>query len=130
MMTAGTLFAILAAISGEAASEAIDKTPEVILLLKQHEEIAEFTRNYFIVLTLAYLAVLYLPKLLKREIGRKLYLVLIIAILIAYAFGALALLNTGSLGGKLVHGTEKNKAGESQKKPPSMEFNNQPESEE
>lgn len=103
LMALGTAGTFLAAWSGEAAGELVEKMPGVKPVLEQHQELAESTEVAFLALTLIFAAILFFPRLLKREPTRAISTVLPLVFLLFYATGAVSLANTAHQGGRLVH---------------------------
>lgn len=98
--TAGTFFAVA---TGEAAGEVAERTPVVSAVLERHEDLAEMTRIVFSVLTILFSAILFLPRILKRETSPLSARVLPLAFLLFYCAGAVILVKAAHNGGKLVH---------------------------
>lgn len=99
LMIVGTAGIFAAAKTGEMAEERAEAVPAAKEVLHQHEEMAERTRLAFTGLAGAYLLLLVVPRLLKRDVPRfpgVLFLVL-------YVGGLLLLAKTGHEGGRLVH---------------------------
>lgn len=103
LMVLGTAGTFLAVATGEAAGEVAQRTPAVSAVLERHEDLAETTRIVFSVLTLIYAALLFLPRLLKREATIVSTRILPLAFLLFYSAGAVILANTAHNGGRLVH---------------------------
>ena len=103
LMLLGTAGAFLAIATGEAAGEVAERTPAVSAVLERHEDLAEMTRIVFTVLTLLFAAILFLPRLLKREASGVTARILPLAFLLFYGAGAVILMNTAHNGGRLVH---------------------------
>lgn len=61
------------------------------------------TRIVFSVLTLLFAAILFLPRILKREASALTARILPLAFLLLYCTGSVILVNTAHNGGKLVH---------------------------
>lgn len=103
MFLAGTISAFLALSTGDAAEHAVKLSKEVHKLAHKHEEMAELTRNVFIVVTLLSVGLVIAAK--KVGTGKKTKFVVIGSVLavLGWAFGSLALANTGHLGATLVH---------------------------
>jgi uncharacterized membrane protein len=100
MGTAGTFMAIA---TGEAAGEVADRTAAMSAVLEHHEDLAETTRIIFSVLTVIFAAILFLPRLLKRELTTAVARILPVAFLLLYGAGTIVLVNTAHNGGRLVH---------------------------
>jgi uncharacterized membrane protein len=103
LMALGTASTFVAASSGEAAGELAYKAPTVKAVLEQHEELAEVTEIAFSALTVIFAAILFVPRLLRRERNHVISTVLPLVFLVFYATGAISLLNTAHQGGRLVH---------------------------
>lgn len=103
MMAIGTISLFVAAESGEAAGRMAGETSQIKQVLEHHEELAEATEVLFSALTVAFAALLFVPKLLRRELTRNFSVALLAAFLILYSTGALFLANTAHQGGRLVH---------------------------
>ena len=67
LMALGTVSTFVAASSGAAAGELAQNAPQVKVVLEQHEELAETTEIAFSALTLIFAAILFVPRLLRRE---------------------------------------------------------------
>lgn len=68
LMTMGTLSTFVAASSGEAAGELTTRdVGRIEAVLEQHEELAVTTEIAFSALTVVFAAILFLPRLLKRQ---------------------------------------------------------------
>ncbi len=103
LMACGTVATFVAVASGEAAGKLAERNAAVDAVLEHHEELAETSRAVFAALTLAFAAVLFGPRLLRRELGRGVALGMLSAFLVAYVAGAVLLANTAHNGGRLVH---------------------------
>jgi uncharacterized membrane protein len=103
LMVLGTAGTFLAVATGEAAGEVAQRTADVSMVLERHEDLAETTRIVFGVLTLIFAALLFLPRLLKREATTISARILPLAFLLLYSAGAVILVNTAHNGGRLVH---------------------------
>jgi len=103
LMLLGTAGAFIAIATGEAAGEVAARTPALSAILERHEDLAEMTRIAFSVLTLLFAAILFLPRILKREASGATARLLPLAFLVFYGAGAVILVNTAHNGGRLVH---------------------------
>lgn len=103
LMVAGTASTYVAVETGEAAGKLAERTPEINAVLQHHEQLAERTRLVFSLLTLVFAAILFLPRLLRRDGSRALSTAAPLVFLAFYAFGAILLANTGHNGARLVH---------------------------
>jgi len=103
LMILGTVAAWVAVQTGEAAGRLADRTPTINAILEQHEELAETVRLVFTALTAVFAAVLFVPTLVRRPLGRAATTSLLVVYLGFYAVGALLLANTAHNGGRLVH---------------------------
>ncbi len=104
LILAGTGSTFVAGASGDAAGEAAaKKTPAIDRVLEQHEEMAETTQIVFSLLTVIFAAVLFLPRLLKREAPAAFARTVPALFLFVYLTGIGVLVNTAHNGGRLVH---------------------------
>lgn len=103
LMVLGTVSVFIALETGEAAAELADRTPEINAVIQHHEQLAETTRLTFSILTAVFAVLLFVPKLLKREMSRGMHVLLPLAFLVFYMGGAVLLANTAHQGGLLVH---------------------------
>ncbi len=103
LMVLGTISAVVSFETGQAAGKLAERTPQINAALERHEELAETTRLLFSILTVIFAGLLYVPKLLGFEIGRKAQAIAAIVFLFFYASGVLVLVNTAHQGGMLVH---------------------------
>lgn len=103
LMVFGTLGTFVAASSGEAAGKLAENMPKVESVLDRHEDLAEMTELIFSALTIIFVAILFVPRLLKREPTRAISFALPLVFLVFYATGAVSLMNTAHQGGRLVH---------------------------
>ncbi len=103
LMVLGTVASWVAVGTGEAAGRLAERTPTVNAILEQHEELAETVRLVFTALTAIFAAVLFVPTMLRRQLGRAASASLLVVYLAFYAVGALLLANTAHNGGRLVH---------------------------
>jgi uncharacterized membrane protein len=98
---------LLAIESGEDAEDVAEATFIVTRpihhAIHEHEEMAEKARTAFILLSLAYLAILAGPRLVKKPLARRVDRSLQIAFLLCYLIGISLLAHTAHLGGQLVH---------------------------
>ena len=106
VMLMGTVAAYVAVGTGEAAAELAERTPQVSAVLERHEQLAETTRTLFTVLTVVFAAILFVPSLLKRQLGRGALVLVNAAFLVVYLAAAVFLADTGHNGGRLVHELE------------------------
>ncbi len=103
LMVLGTAGAFLAVETGEAAGRLIERSPQAGAILERHESLAEATRITFSVLSALFGAILLGPRLVKRDLGRAVSVVVPLAFLVFYGTGLLVLANTAHNGGRLVH---------------------------
>ena len=103
LVVIGTGFLFLTVETGDVAAEHVVKTPEIQSVLHDHEELAETTQVVFGTLTFLLAALLFGPRLLKREVTIQSFRVAILVFLFAYIGGILSLVNTAHAGGRLVH---------------------------
>jgi uncharacterized membrane protein len=103
VMALGTAGAFAAVSTGEAAETRADLVVGAGAVLEEHEEHGEQARNLFAALTAAYAALLWLPGRLRRPLGRGTAAALHLAWVAGWIFGAVLLVETAWLGGRLVH---------------------------
>lgn len=103
LMALGTASIFVAVETGEAASELVSSTAAAREVLRQHQVLARTTEVLFALLTLIFAALLYVPRLLRRELGPRVNVALLVAYLLFYATGGLFLVNTAHRGGRLAH---------------------------
>lgn len=103
LMLLGTVSTFIAVSSGEAAAEIADRTIAVSQVLERHETLAQTTRVVFTILTLIFATVLFLPRIMKREMGTVAQRTLLLAFLLLYGAGSVVLVNAAHNGGRLVH---------------------------
>ncbi len=99
----GTAAAWVAAYTGEAAGELVERTPQIQAALERHEELGELVRNLFTVITLLIAAALFGPGLRHRRVPPQAALLVWIVIVAVFGVGALAVIHAGHEGGRLVH---------------------------
>jgi uncharacterized membrane protein len=103
LMAIGTVGTFIASSTGEAASEMAERVAGTRSVLERHEELAETTRTIFTALTAIFAAILFLPDILKKTLGKGASTALILAFLVFYMSGTVFLANTAHQGGRLVH---------------------------
>lgn len=103
VMALGTAGAVLAAATGEAASDATQSVGQAEQVLEEHEELGELARNLFIGLTLVYGAIAAAPLLLVARWRPAYSTVAGGVFLAAYLGSCLVLANAAHEGGRLVH---------------------------
>lgn len=103
LMVLGTVSLFFSVETGEAAREFARVDPVIEAAVTEHQELAEATEVLFSVLTVAFAALLFLPKLLHFDLGRRMNGALLAVFLIFYATGVHFLINTAHHGGLLVH---------------------------
>ena len=103
LMLIGTITAIIAVATGEAAGEIAERMANVEAVLENHEELAETSRNIFVALTAVYGAIIFIPLIFKKEFGRAIVIPISLAFLLFYGAGTVVLLNAAHEGGRLVH---------------------------
>ena len=126
LMVVGTIGIYAAMATGEAGEERAEKIAGAEVVLHQHEELAETTRNIFTALTLIFGAMLITPEVIKRRarkntnalttndeaalsdkglffLGGKTATIITAAFLLFYLAGVVTLANAAHQGGRLVH---------------------------
>jgi uncharacterized membrane protein len=102
LMVLGTGSVLIAVETGKAAGKLLGSTPLLRAILQQHRELAGTTQVLFSALTMAFAPLLFVPRLLRRELGPGVNAALLAAFLLFYTTGALFLVNTAHLGRRLV----------------------------
>jgi uncharacterized membrane protein len=103
LMALGTAAVFAATTTGEAAMESVGSTPAIRATLEEHRDLARTTQVLFSVITVVFAALLFVPKLLRRELGPRVNAAMLAAFLVLYATGVLFLVNTTLQGEGLVH---------------------------
>ena len=103
LMVLGTVSAFVSFETGEAAGKLAERTPQINAAIEHHEELAETTRLLFSILTAIFAGLLYVPRFMRFEIGRRAQAIAAFVFLFFYASGTLVLVNTAHQGGMLVH---------------------------
>jgi uncharacterized membrane protein len=99
----GTAGAYMAVASGEAAAQLAERTEETQPVITGHMELGHETRLVFTLLTVAYAVVVFAPKLFMNQPRPYVELVLHGVFLALCLPAMLLLVNTGHMGGRLVH---------------------------
>ena len=106
LMVLGTAMSFLAVTTGEAAMRVAASAPDLKVSMEEHRALAETTTALFSMLTLGFVALVFAPKLLGRELEGRISTVLLAVYLLLYATGALFLIHTALQGGHLAHGLD------------------------
>jgi uncharacterized membrane protein len=99
----GTGSLIFAMETGEAAAEQVNKTTQIQSVLHDHEELAETTEAVFGAITVLFAALLFGPRLFRKEMTIRTFRVTLSILVVVYVAGMLSLVNTAHAGGRLVH---------------------------
>ncbi len=102
-MVAGTLAVCLSAATGDAARDVALKTPSIAKAIEDHENIGSTVRAAFSVLTALLAALLYGPRLLRKELSLGTATTLTVGLLLLSLVALLPLVNAAHSGGVLVH---------------------------
>jgi uncharacterized membrane protein len=103
VLAAGVCSAQLALMSGEAAEDAVDPLGAAKSLLHEHEEAGELVRNVYFGLAAAFAVVTGALVMRRERCPRLLYPWGALLVLLAMLPCSLLVINTGHLGGRLVH---------------------------
>ncbi|MCL4219947.1 MAG: hypothetical protein KJZ65_01120 [Phycisphaerales bacterium] len=96
--------AMLAVLSGEAASELVEGTmPQAEAVLERHEELAELARTVFAGLAVVYIGVAFVASLLHKKGRRVVAAGVHLGFLVLLAPALVLLANAAHQGGRLVH---------------------------
>lgn len=99
----GSLAAVLAIATGLAAAGPAHRTPELMATVTSHENSAERTTLLYAGLTVALILIHLVPVISRREMSRRLMLILHLLWLLSSVGATLSLIQTGRLGGRMVH---------------------------
>lgn len=103
VLVLGTIGAVLAVSTGEAAERSTVIPQVAKAVLHEHEELAERTRNIFIALSTVSTFVLLLALIWRERVWGLVWWGAHVLLLAGVGFGLIQLANTGHLGGRLVH---------------------------
>ena len=103
LMVIGTITSVLAISTGLAAGSQTQLPLEIQAILKHHQGLAETTALTFAALTVVFAAIVIAPRLLSRHSSRVITAALPTVFLVLYAAGAVLLVYTAHIGGRLVH---------------------------
>jgi uncharacterized membrane protein len=103
LLLLGTASLFVSVNSGEAASQLVDRQPQVEVLLKSHQALAVETRDVFVTLCLIACGVFFVPHFLGKTDTLLFSRVLPLSFLVFYAVGLIFLVNTADRGGRMVH---------------------------
>ena len=103
LMVLGTIASYVALSTGVVAGSQTRLTPEVEAILRHHRLLAETTVLMFSALTVVFAAIVLVPRLLASQSTRVITALLPAVFLVLYAAGAVLLVNTAHMGGRLVH---------------------------
>ena len=106
LMVLGTAMTFVAVTTGKVAMRAFGSAPAFKVALEEHRALAETTQELFIVLTLGFAALLFVPRLLGRELESRVNTALFAAYLVFYATGAIFLVTTALQGEHLLRQLE------------------------
>lgn len=104
LMLLGTISGFATISTGEAAARIADRSPEINKFIMKHESLAERSIIFFTILTLLFALILFLPKILKKELKEKILWILMVLYLVFYLLSMGLIANTAHNGGILVHG--------------------------
>jgi len=93
----------IAASTGHAAADLVERGGPVDAVLEAHEELGSEARMVFAGLSVILIGMHFAPKVLRQEENRLFTTFLPMAFLALYSVGVLFLLNTAHAGGRLVH---------------------------
>ena len=103
LMVAGTVAVWLAAASGHAAAQLVDKTPSLERAIGRHESLAITVRNLFTLMTVAFGLLMVLHAALKKPMPTALRTTVHVLFLAGYVVCAIQLAGAADRGGRLVH---------------------------
>jgi len=103
LMVFGTIASSVALSTGLSAGSQTQLPLEIDVILKHHRGLAETTTLTFAALTVVFAAIVIVPHLLSRQSSRVITAALPAVYLVLYAAGAVLLVQTAHMGGRLVH---------------------------
>jgi uncharacterized membrane protein len=103
LMFLGTVSAWVSVVSGHAAAELAERTPEISAAIEVHERLGGTVAVVFTILTILYAVLLAVPLWIKRPLRRSVILGLHAGFLVLYLAGMGVVAATGHQGGMLVH---------------------------
>ncbi len=103
VMLTGTAGAFAAVSSGKAGAQLVERTPEITKALMRHQALAEDTISIFALLTAVFGLIVFLPPLVGKELKRGWVIAIGVVFLAAWGVGLLSLVQTGHMGGTMVH---------------------------
>ncbi len=103
VLVLGTAAAYVAVESGEAAAEVVHRTDEISTVLHHHSQMAQWVRDTFTGITIVY-AIFFLVTWFMARLDKPAIAIPIqVLVLLAMTVGVLMVVDTGHLGGRLVH---------------------------
>jgi uncharacterized membrane protein len=103
LMVAGTVAAWLAASSGHAAAQLVDKTPDLERAIGRHESLAVTARDLFTLVTVAFASWMALQAALRKPLPTALRTTVHALFLVVSVACAIQLVGAADRGGRLVH---------------------------
>jgi len=103
LMFLGTVSAWVSVVSGHAAAELAERTPEISAAIEVHERLGGTVALVFTILTILYAVLLAVPLWIRRTLRRSVILGLHAGFLVLYLAGMGGVAATGHQGGMLVH---------------------------
>jgi uncharacterized membrane protein len=103
LMVLGSVALWLAAGSGHAAGQLVEKTIVLERAIGAHEALGVTTRNLFTIVTLLFAGLLLVPGIIRKPLPVAVRTSLHAAFLLAYLACTMVLANAASQGGRLVH---------------------------
>lgn len=103
ILVLGTFGLFIASETGEAAGELAERGGAVGAVLSAHESMASDTRLFFLGLSVIFIGMTVLPRILRHQETRLSSTFMPLAYLVLYSVGLLSLVNTAHAGGRLVH---------------------------
>jgi uncharacterized membrane protein len=103
LLLLGTLGVFFAAASGEAAGKVAERSPDINAVLERHEHLAEAAQGLFSGFALAFAALIFIPRALKRDLPAWGHYGAHGLFLAAFLGGLGLLVQIAHQGGRLVH---------------------------
>lgn len=103
LLILGTAMAVVAVATGMAVTGPTARSPELLAALDAHERLGKWTAFVYAGLTLGMILIQFLPLVLRQRLSRNWMLALHLSWLAASLGASLLLIQTGHLGGRMVH---------------------------
>jgi uncharacterized membrane protein len=103
LLAAGTVAVYISASTGDEAKITAPQAPEITAAIQRHEDLASMVRAISTALTVLLGAVLFVPRLVRRELGSRAYATAMVAFFAVSIASVVLVAGTAHSGGLLVH---------------------------